>query len=1000
MDVTHFTHSVECDGLTVHYDLCLPGKGYSGEHKCDNFLLDEDSDYQQRIAAFEEAYSETLAEIERLTYSGDGLDLAMAVSSGLITGLLDVFLVGEWNFKDAKALSNQQMNEKVMDFAKKNGYKGDRLSGAVAFLEDKFPFPGDNTWSGEGIHVSTQTHHLDDFKHHPTLVGLICSILDQFTKTSTYHNRFGDVAKIPMAVDENGMLEGKTPTTKVSAGIINWCFTVAKQREGHLVSDMAGSKQTAGKGMGLPGGILSTLRELAALPGLRDTDFALKLTNAYQNGFGTGKGQVDLGVFNSLFEGAESNRLDMRTEGAIKHELGRQSMPVILNEVVVRSFYFVRHFTTELKITGDVDLIDWKKVLPIRNRTIVRMMTISIGTMEVVDLVDAAARSGGALPVFVLRVNFVGIGRFAIAGTSDIMMGVKKERLELAMASAEVAKTAHILTSTIRSVDNQRSQTRQLLNEVTNRTNGHPVQIRRESMGYTIHDIQVDTNIFTLEDVMAAADQIFDLQENEFNTIRKEKWYHDFKRAITFHADDRKRMIADITSISKLQQLFMLVYARYFESLDADVAETIAEVGKTNQKIYKLYETCVAKIELQEDIRSFLPHERGILHLFLCEYESQSGNEDKFQRYRRQIIRLLGDVEPTSTFDAAQLAEIHHPGTFYRCACELCAIDGKLNDRKFPDKVVKALEELDLSAAKCRKIEASVMRQAEKLGTSYFWDEKYQSDDFSAEGIVLVDHQEHVSIDYPQEEATAEGLTDKRIYIAAPKNSVEKNAVKLLRIKLEDTPCKLVKSVEEAQYKIFFPSSNGAENIAKIAIKPLYENEYGCAILRSKTAGKNIYLKYEAPDEVTDTFRESIITAYEEQTDDVDLKKAIDAWISNHSPKEESEYFTLKAKVAVDDASQAARRLSEELMQAKATDKKSVLPTIGKKVGGGVLRVGSALVQGINTGGYWVNSKIEAASDKGKTSLADSEFDKKVIPEIQCKILVERLFDMLVSGEI
>ena len=292
------------------------------------------------------------------------------------------------------------------------------------------------------------------------------------------------------------------------------------------------------------------------------------------------------------------------------------------------------------------------------------------------------------------------------------------------------------------------------------------------------------------------------------------------------------------------------------------------------------------------------------------------------------------------------------------------------------------------------------MRQAEKLGTSYFWDEKYQSDDFSAEGIVLVDHQEHVSIDYPQEEATAEGLTDKRIYIAAPKNSVEKNAVKLLRIKLEDTPCKLVKSVEEAQYKIFFQSSNGAENIAKIAIKPLYENEYGCAILRSKTAGKNIYLKYEAPDEVTDTFRESIITAYEEQTDDVDLKKAIDAWISNHSPKEESEYFTLKAKVAVDDASQAARRLSEELMLAKATDKKSVLPTIGKKVGGGVLRVGSALVQGINTGGYWVNSKIEAASDKGKTSLADSEFDKKVIPEIQCKILVERLFDMLVSGEI
>ena len=999
MDVTHFTHSVECDGLTVQYDLCLPGKEYSGEHKSEAFLISEDSDYQQRILAFEEAYSETLSEIERLTYNGDGLDFALAVSSGLITGLLDVFLVGEWNFKEAKKLSNQQINDKVMDFAKKSGYTGERLEGAVAYLEDKFPFPGDNTWSGEGIGVSTQTHHLDDFKHHPTLIGLICSVLDQFTKTSTYHNRFGDVAKIPMIVDENGMLEGKTPTTKISAGIINWCFTVAKQREGHLMSDMAGSKQTAGKGMGLPGGILSTLRELAALPGVRDTDFALKLTNAYRNGFGTENGQVDLGVFNSLFEGADSNRLDMRTEAAIKHELGRQSMPVVLNEVVVRSFYFVRHFTTELKITGDVDLIDWKKVLPMRNRTIVRMMTISIGTMEVIDLVDAGVRSGGALPVFVLRVNFVGIGRFAIAGTSDIMMGVKKERLELAMASAEIAKTAQVLTTTIRSVDSQRSQTRQLLNEVTTGMAGRIEPIRRKSMGYTIHDIQVDTSIFTLEDVMVAADQIFDLQENEFNSIRKQKWYNDFKRAITFHADDRKKMISDITSISKLQQLFMLVYARYFESLDADVAQTIVEVGKTNTKVYKLYETCVAKIELQEDIRSFLPHERGILQLFLYEYDSQNGNEDKFQRYRRQIVRLLGDAETTSTFDPAQLGEIQHPGTFYRCACELCAIDGNLNDRKFPDRITKALEELDLSPAKCRKIEASVKMQAEKLGPSYFWDEKYQSDDFSAEGIVLVDPQEKASVDFFPEEVTAEALTDKRIYIATPKNPIERKAVNLLRIKLDDAPCKLVKSVEEAQYKIFFPSSNGAESIAKIAIKPLHQNEYGCAILRSKTAGKNIYLKYETPDNVTDAFREAIISAYQEQTDDTDLQKAINSWISNHKPKDKSEYFTLKAKEAVDDASQTMKQFSEDLLRAKAADKKAVLPTIGKKVGGGVLRVGSALMQGVNHGGYWVNSKIEAAGDKGKTTLADSEFDKKVIPEIQCKLLVERLFDMLISGD-
>ena len=35
----------------------------------------------------------------------------------------------------------------------------------------------------------------------------------------------------------------------------------------------------------------------------------------------------------------------------------------------------------------------------------------------------------------------------------------------------------------------------------------------------------------------------------------------------------------------------------------------------------------------------------------------------------------------------------------------------------------------------------------------------------------------------------------------------------------------------------------------------------------------------------------------------------------------------------------------------------------------------------------------------GKTTFADSKLDKKVIPKIQCKLLVARLFDMLIRGE-
>lgn len=65
------------------------------------------------------------------------------------------------------------------------------------------------------------------------------------------------------------------------------------------------------------------------------------------------------------------------------------------------------------------------------------MMTIASGTFVAVDAADAAIRaslkSGGEPATFfanmVLRVNFVGVGRFAIAIGSDTYMGYKRERL-------------------------------------------------------------------------------------------------------------------------------------------------------------------------------------------------------------------------------------------------------------------------------------------------------------------------------------------------------------------------------------------------------------------------------------------------------------------------------------------------------------------------------------------------------------------------------------------
>lgn len=344
-------------------------------------------------------------EIERFTNHADGIDYMVAVGSGLLAGLVDSFWVGSFDFKGGKAWSNEQVNDFVMKVSKGQGFEGDRLEGAIKYLEDKFHIPTDHIWKGRDIGISARSHHIDDMAHHPTPIGLFFSILTQFTKQGYFQNSGG--AFLSITIDEqSGSLIGLDVPSKLFAGTVNWFF--------HLVSDMSGSNKTAGVGMGIPGPILSLLKELAAVPGFNKTALAKQVKQAFVVG-----------------------RFDFRSELAVGHELARQAVPVVLNEVIVRSFYFVRRLTKEAQEKKAFANINWENTLPWKNRTIVRMLTIATGTFTLVDMADAAirasAKSGGQAPVFIteflLHVNVVGVGRFVIAVATDVSMGIRRDRL-------------------------------------------------------------------------------------------------------------------------------------------------------------------------------------------------------------------------------------------------------------------------------------------------------------------------------------------------------------------------------------------------------------------------------------------------------------------------------------------------------------------------------------------------------------------------------------------
>ena len=87
----------------------------------------------------------------------------------------------------------------------------------------------------------------------------MCSIFTQFTKKVIGTDVDGKLIIENVADDK---LIGKDPTEKILYGTVYWFF--------HMVSDMAGSNATAGNGTGIPGPIVSLIKELSSLPVFRN----------------------------------------------------------------------------------------------------------------------------------------------------------------------------------------------------------------------------------------------------------------------------------------------------------------------------------------------------------------------------------------------------------------------------------------------------------------------------------------------------------------------------------------------------------------------------------------------------------------------------------------------------------------------------------------------------------------------------------------------------------
>ncbi len=375
--------------------------------------------------------------LEKYTNEADKLDYELAIASGIMAGLVDSFFVGEFSLEEAHEWGKEKTENFIVKVAKWKGYKKDDVKGAIEYLAEKAPHKDGSI--KQGFHMASDTntndfgggrqHHLRDFAHHATPVGLLFSILTQFTGYSYGTDTSGKYIKVEVGKKE---FIGKDVPQKLLFGIIYWFF--------HLISDVSGSGKPNSEGTGIPGPILSVAKMISATP-------------LFKNDLNEQKNRNLSVMISRLFNGTyfgerDENgkliplRFDFRTELGIAYYVNKQLVPVLLNEAAVRSFYLIRRFaieisTKEINHLSDLTQIEWKKVKPWGNRTIDRMIMISSMTFNIADTADAAVHaaieSGGNWVLFagkfVCRYNYLGAGRAALAIVKEISNEKKEAQL-------------------------------------------------------------------------------------------------------------------------------------------------------------------------------------------------------------------------------------------------------------------------------------------------------------------------------------------------------------------------------------------------------------------------------------------------------------------------------------------------------------------------------------------------------------------------------------------
>lgn len=328
----------------------------------------------------------------------DKLDYALAAACGLIGGLIDIFFVGLPTDSLLTKLSDEMTNGLVEKFASFCGWTGPRegsdpTKSAISFLERNFKVNYDHchTVGTGGLveNMSPINHHIKSLAHSPDIIGLIFSIISQFTNHAYFFNN-GALISVDTETQE---LVGATFPAKIFAAFCNWI--------GHLLSDVAGSSGAQGRGAGIP----------------------IPFFNLFQF--------ANIGEFGQHKQSLATVAVKVFEQGYdARHGLA-MAIPVLVTELLVRLSWALKQRFYHNKA--------WQECIPnASNPELRRMLLVGHGALCLADGVDAALRSGGDIVQFLLRTNIIGWARFGTLALKELRCWAQAGRLDLELVDKHI----------------------------------------------------------------------------------------------------------------------------------------------------------------------------------------------------------------------------------------------------------------------------------------------------------------------------------------------------------------------------------------------------------------------------------------------------------------------------------------------------------------------------------------------------------------------------------